>query len=43
MLATLNTPAHILCSQMGHGNIQVTQHYYIAFSQRGVQLLKENL
>lgn len=43
MLATLNTPTHILCNQMGHGNIQVTQRYYIAVSERGIQVLKENL
>ncbi len=42
-LAVLNTPAHILCNQMGHGNIQVTQRYYIAVSERGIQVLKENL
>lgn len=43
MLATLNTPAHILCSQMGHGNIQVTQRYYIAVSKMGIEILKTNL
>lgn len=43
MLAVLNTPTHILCAQMGHGNIQVTQRYYIAVSERGIQALKENL
>ena len=43
MLATLNTPAHILCNQMGHGNIQVTQRYYIAMNERGIQVLKDNL
>lgn len=42
-LATMNTPTHILCNQMGHGNIQVTQHYYIAVSERGIQMLKNNL
>ena len=31
-LAELNTPAHILCNQMGHGDIKVTQKYYIAVS-----------
>ena len=42
-LASLNTPAHILCNQMGHANIQVTQRYYIAVSERGIQVLKTNL
>lgn len=42
-LAELNTPAHILCNQMGHGNIKVTQQYYIAVSKRGIDTLKNNL
>lgn len=42
-LAELNTPAHILCNQMGHGNINVTQQYYIAVSKRGIDTLKNNL
>lgn len=42
-LAELNTPAHILCNQMGHGDIKVTQKYYIAVSQRGVDALRANL
>lgn len=42
-LAELNTPAHILCNQMGHGDIKVTQKYYIAISQRGVDALRANL
>ena len=42
-LAVMNTPAHILCNQMGHGNIQVTQNYYIAVSKSGIEALKANL
>jgi integrase len=42
-LADLNTPAHLLCKQMGHGNIQVTQKYYIAFSENGIDVLRHNL
>lgn len=42
-LAELNTPAHILRNQMGHGNINVTQQYYIAVSKRGIDTLKTNL
>lgn len=42
-MADRNTPAHLLCNQMGHGNIQVTQKYYISFSDNGINVLKENL
>ena len=43
LMAEMNTPTHLLCNQMGHGNIQVTQRYYIAVSKTGFDLLKENL
>ena len=43
MMAELNTPQHLLCSQMGHGHIQVTQRYYIALSKAGIDILRENL
>ena len=42
-MAEMNTPAHLLCNQMGHGNIQVTQKYYIAVSRTGLEILKGNL
>lgn len=42
-LATLNTPTHILCQQMGHGKIETTKKYYIAVSQNGVEALLANL
>lgn len=42
-LADRNTPPHILCNQMGHGNINVTQQYYVAVSRRSVEVLKHNL
>ncbi|WP_425756635.1 tyrosine-type recombinase/integrase [Ihubacter sp. rT4E-8] len=42
-LADKNTPPHILCNQMGHGNINVTQQYYVAVSRRAVEVLKHNL
>lgn len=42
-MAELNTPPHLLCNQMGHGNIRVTQKYYIAVSQMGLDILKKNL
>lgn len=41
-MAEMNTPAHLLCKQMGHWNIQVTQKYYIAVSKTGIDILREN-
>ena len=43
LMAEMNTPTHLLCNQMGHGNIQVTQRYYIAVSKSGVNILQGNL
>ena len=43
LMAEMNTPQHHLCNQMGHGNIQVTQKYYIAVSQSGIDVLRHNL
>lgn len=42
-MAELNTPTHLLCDQMGHGNIHVTQLYYLAISKSGIDTLKKNL
>ena len=42
-MAEMNTPSHLLCNQMGHGNINVTQRYYIAVSKSGVEILQNNL
>lgn len=42
-LATLNTPEHLLCNQMGHSNSAVTHKYYIAISEQGVEELLKNL
>ena len=42
-LAVLNTPTHLLCNQMGHGNIHVTERYYIALSKNGIDVLRKNL
>ena len=42
-MAEMNTPQHLLCSIMGHGNIYVTQQYYIAVSKRGIEILQNNL
>lgn len=43
LMAEKNTPTHLLCNQMGHGHIQVTQRYYIALSRTGIDILKNNL
>lgn len=43
LMAEMNTPAHLLCNQMGHGNINVTQRYYLAVSKTGIDILKKNL
>ena len=43
LMAEMNTPAHLLCNQMGHGNINVTQLYYLAVSKTGIDILKRNL
>ena len=42
-LATLNTPTHLLCNQMGHSGSHVTQKYYIAISEKGIKKLLRNL
>ena len=43
LMAEMNTPAHLLCNQMGHGNIHVTQRYYIAISKTGIDMLQNNI
>ena len=43
LMAEMNTPAHLLCNQMGHGNIHITQRYYIAVSKSGVEILEKNI
>ena len=43
LMAEMNTPTHLLCNQMGHGNIQVTQRYYIAVSKTGIDVLRNNI
>lgn len=42
-MAEQNTPQYLLCNQMGHSNIQVTQRYYIAVSEKGIEALREKL
>ena len=43
LMAEMNTPTHLLCNQMGHGHIHVTQRYYIAVSKTGIEILQDNL
>ena len=43
LMAEMNTPTHLLCNQMGHGNIHVTQLYYLAVSKTGIDVLKDNV
>lgn len=43
LMADMNTPTHLLCNQMGHGNIHVTQRYYLAVSKTGIEALQKNL
>ena len=42
-LAEVNTPTHILCNQMGHASGKVTERYYLAVSQTGIDILVRNL
>lgn len=42
-LAEMNTPSHLLCNQMGHGNANVTQKYYLAVSKSGEEILRGNM
>ena len=42
-LATLNTPEHLLCNQMGHASSAVTHRYYLAISDMGIEELLSNL
>ena len=42
-MAELNTPEHLLCAQMGHGNIHVTQLYYLAVTKTGIDVLKDKI
>ena len=42
-LAEQNTPAHLLCNQMGHASGKVTEKYYLAVSKQGEEIIKEKL
>ena len=42
-MADMNTPTHLLCNQMGHSSVKVTERYYISMSKTGVDILRANL
>ena len=42
-LAEQNTPAHLLCNQMGHASSKVTEKYYLAVSKQGEDIIKGKL
>lgn len=42
-MAEMNTPEHLLCNQMGHGHIHITQRYYLAITKEGFDILRDNL
>ncbi len=42
-MAELNTPQHLLCNQMGHASVRVTQKYYIGMTQTGIDVMDRNL
>lgn len=43
MMAAMNTPEYLLCSQMGHASSQVTHKYYVALSKPGIDVLRDRL
>lgn len=43
LMAEMNTPTHLLCNQMGHGHIHITQRYYLAVSKAGIDILQDNI
>lgn len=42
-MADMNTPTHLLCNQMGHSGVKVTERYYISMSKTGIDILRKNL
>lgn len=42
-MAELNIPEHLLCNQMGHGNIHITHKYYLAITKTGFDMLRDTL
>ena len=42
-MAEMGIPEHLLCNQMGHGNIHVTHKYYLAITKTGFDILRDAL
>lgn len=43
LLAVMNTPVYVLCNQLGHASVNVTQKYYLGKSELGTEILRGNL
>ncbi len=43
LMAEQNIPQHILTKVMGHASIRVTEQYYLAISDKGIDALKESI
>ncbi len=43
LMAEQNIPQHILTKVMGHSSIRVTEMYYLAVSEKGIDALKESI
>lgn len=42
-MANAGIPQHLLLKMMGHGNIQVTQQYYLGINDEGIDIIKKKL
>lgn len=42
-MANAGVPQHLLLKMMGHGNIQVTQQYYLGINDEGIDIIKKKL
>ena len=42
-MANAGVPQHLLLKMMGHGNIQVTQQYYLGMNDEGIDIIKKKL
>lgn len=42
-MANAGVPQHLLLRMMGHGNIQVTQQYYLGMNDEGIDIIKKKL
>ena len=42
-MANAGIPQHLLLKMMGHGNIQVTQQYYLGMNDESIDIIKKKL